>query len=168
MPKITVPAITLTSIGSGRKFTLNKIGIPALLIFHGRSTVEASEKINGPVRERYPDATRLLVATIMDLHIAPRLLRGVVEAFIRGAYEDGVKKLPKGWKASDYLVLFPDWDGSLTKAFAFKDTDHIAAVAVLDRQGNVAGAYQGKDYVAQTMAFLAQISDEIDKDGSKA
>jgi hypothetical protein len=154
MPGLKTPTVTLTAIGSERKIALNNIGIPAVLIFHGRNNASASEAINGPVREKYPSASSVLVATIMDLHIAPRLLRGVVEAFIRNAYEDACKKLPKDMAPRDYLVLLPDWDGKLTKHFGFKDTDHQAGVVVLDRQGNVIGVYQGKDLVVQTLALL--------------
>lgn len=161
MPEIKTPAVTLTAIGSGRKVSLNQIGFPALLIFHGRNTAEASQKVNGPVRDKYPLASSLLVASIMDLHIAPRLLRGVVEAFIRDAYEEACKKLPNGWTPREYLLLLPDWDGSLTKNFGFKDTDRTAGVVVLDRQGKVVGAYQGKDLTAQAMAMLKKVEVEI-------
>jgi hypothetical protein len=157
MPEFKTPAITLTAIGTGRKVTLNKIGAPALLIFHGRNTANASKNINGPVRERYPDASNLLVASIMDLHIAPRLLRGVVEAFIRDAFEEASKELPNGWTARDYLILLPDWDGRLTKNFGFKDPDKIVGLVVLDSQAKVVGVYQGKDLVAQALAMLEKV-----------
>jgi hypothetical protein len=161
MPEIKTPAVTLTAIGSGRKVTLNQIGIPALLLFHGRSNAEASQNVNAPVRDKYPLASTVLVATVMDLHIAPRPLRGVVEAFIRNAYEEACQKLPTGWSPRDYLLLLPDWDGSLTKKFGFKDTDHTAGVVVLDRQGKVVGAYQGKDLAAQALAMLKKVEVEI-------
>jgi hypothetical protein len=157
MPEYKTPPVTLTAIGTGRKITLNKIGTPALLIFHGRNTAEASRNINGPVRERYPQASNLLVASVMDLHIAPRLLRGVVEAFIRDAFEEASKELPKGWTARDYLILLPDWDGSLTKNYGFKDPDKNVGLVVLDRQANVVGVYQGKDLVPQALAMLEKV-----------
>ena len=152
---IETPAITLTTIGS------NKIGVPSVLIFLSRDTSNASESINGPVRDRYPKASSLLVVNIMDLHIAPRLLRRVVEAFIRDAYEDACQKLPKDWPPRDYLLLAPDWDGKLTKSFGFSDTNKIAGVAVLDRQGKIVGTYQGKNLTEQTLSMLDKISMEI-------
>lgn len=157
MPEFKTPAVTLTAIGSGRKIILNKIGTPAVLIFHGRGNSEASQDVNRPVRDKYPDASDLLVASILDLHIAPRLLRGVVEAFIRDAYEDACKKLPDGLLPRDYLILLPDWDGKLSKSFGLKDTDRQAGVVVLDSQANVVGVYQGKDLAAQTMALIKKI-----------
>jgi hypothetical protein len=159
MPAIKVPPVTISAIGNGRKVTLNKIGLPALLIFHGRNTAEAAREINGPVRDKYPEASDLFVASITDLHIAPRLLRGVVEAFIKDAYEEAVKELPNGWTPRDYLLLLPDWDGKITKAFGFDNTDKQAGLAALDRQGNVVGIYQGKDLVINALALLEKIDD---------
>lgn len=157
MTEIKAPAVTLTAIGNNRKITLNKIGTPAVLLFHGRNTAEASRKVNGPVRDRFPEASQLLVASIMDLHIAPRLLRGVVEAFIRDAYEEAIQELPNGWTPQEYLLLLPDWDGKLTKSFGFKDTDRNAGVALLDADGRIVGTYQGNDLINQTLALLEQI-----------
>jgi len=161
MSEIKTPNVTLTAVGSGRKITLTQIGIPAVLIFHGRGNSDASEMINTPVRDKYPQASSLLVATIMDLHIAPRLLRGVVEAFIASAYEEACKKLPKGWTPRDYLLLLPDWDGKLSKAFGINNSDHTAGVAVLDSKGSLVGVYQGKDLAAKTMALLEKVTVEI-------
>jgi hypothetical protein len=158
MPETITPAVTLTAIGSNRKITLNKIGAPAVLIFHGRNTAEVSEKLNGPLRDRYPEASDLLVASILDLHVAPRLLRGVVEAFIRDAYEEACQKLPDYWPPRDYLLLLPDWDGKLTRAFGFKDTDKAAGVAVLNHQGRVIGTYQGADLVEKTLSLLDKLA----------
>lgn len=158
MPEIKAPSITLTAIGNNRKITLSKIGIPAILLFHGRNTAEASRQVNDPVRTRFPQTSQLFVASIMDLHIAPRLLRGVVEAFIRDAYEEAVNELPEGWSPEEYLLLFPDWDGKITKSFGFKDTDKVAGVVALDAEGVVIGTYQGKDLVEQTLKFLDQLA----------
>jgi len=154
MPPTKAPPLTITAVGSGRKVTLNKIGIPAVLIFHGRSSVEASKAVNTPVRELIPEASKLLVITVMDLHHTPRLARGLVEAFIRDAYEDACEQLPKGWNPRDYLVLLPDWDGQISKGFGLKGTDRNAGVAVLDGNGNIVGVYQGKDLATQTLAML--------------
>ncbi len=151
------PAFTLTSIGSGRKVSLNKIGVPALLIFHGRQTSEAARTVNGPVRDRYPDPSNLLVASVADLHSVPRLLRGVVEAFISDAYEEASQELPEGWTARDYLLILPDWDGKVTRAFGLSHTDRIAGVAVVDSQGDIVGVYQGRDLVVQAQSLLESV-----------
>ncbi len=155
---LKAPGITLTAIGSGRRITLNQIDSPAVLLFHGRNTAEASKSVNGPLRDRYPEASALLIASIMDLHIAPKLLRGMVESFIKDAYEEACQELPAKWPARDYLLLLPDWDGKITKAFGFSDTDKTAGVAVLNANAELVGIYQGKDLVAQTLALLDKIS----------
>ena len=152
-----IPSVTLTSIGSGRKVKLDSIGVPAVLIFHGRNTSDAVRAVNGPVRDRYPGASSLLVASVADLHSAPRLLRGVVEAFIKDAYEEAVQELPEGWKPYDYLLILPDWDGKVTRAVGLDNTYRTAGVIVLDSQGIIIGVYQGKNLVSQTLALLEKI-----------
>jgi hypothetical protein len=59
------------------------------------------------------------------------------------------------------LLLAPDWDGKLTKSFGFSNTNKIAGVAVVDRQGKVIGTYQGKNLTEQTLSMLDKISAEI-------
>lgn len=161
MAEIKTPNVTITAFGSGRKISLTQIKSPAVLIFHGRGNSDASEVVNTSVRDKYPKASSVLVATIMDLHIAPRLLRGVVEAFIDNAYNEACKKLPKGWTPREYLLLLPDWDGKLTKSFGIQNSDHTAGVAVLDSAGKIVGIYQGKNLAAECMALLAKINGEI-------
>jgi len=154
MTDINPPAVTMTAIGNGRKITLNRIGLPALLIFHGRNTSEAVRSVNGPVRDEYPSAEQLLVISIADLHVVPGLLRGVVQAFIKDAYEEAIQELPQGWEPIDYLLILPDWDGKVTKAFQMKNTDGKAGLAVLDGNAKVLGTYQGDNLANQALKLL--------------
>lgn len=154
MPITNVPAVTMAAVGSGRKITLNKIGTPAVLIFHGRGTAEAARQVNGPVRDQFPDADALLIASITDLHSVPGLLRGVVRAFIQDAYEEACKELPDGWAPEKYLLLLPDWDGKITRAFGMKDIEKTAGIAVVDESGRVVGIYQGKELAGQALEML--------------
>lgn len=158
MSATKAPSITISAIGNGRKVILNQIGLPALLIFHGRNTASAARDINGPIRDIYPSASELFIASITDLHIAPRMLRGVVEAFIRDAYEEAVQELPEGWSPRDYLLLLPDWDGKITKYFGFDNTDRQAGLAVLDSQANLLGTYQGRNLVDNALELLKKLN----------
>ena len=76
------------------------------------------------------------------------------------AYEEASQELPEGWKPYDYLLILPDWDGKITRAVGFNNTDRTAGVVVLDSQGNIAGVYQGKDLVGQSLALLEKIGME--------
>ncbi len=82
------------------------------------------------------------------------MLRGVVEAFISDAYEEASQELPEGWTARDYLLILPDWDGKVTRAFGLSHTDRNAGVAVVDSQGDIVGVYQGRDLVVQAQSLL--------------
>ena len=150
----TIPPKTLTAIGSNRKITLPKTGRATLLIFHGRETAEAARVVNDAVRRRQPDAAQLLVASVVDLHIVPRLMRGLAERMIRQGYQDGSKELPENMPAPEYLIILPDWDGLLTKAAGMRDTEKSAGLALLDHEGVLLGTQQGGDLAQAALTLL--------------
>jgi len=139
-----ITAKTLIAIGSERKIPLQEIGIPAVLIFHGRETAGAAKVINRPIRDRYPSSSQLTVASVVDMHSVPRLLRGMAEGIMLQAYQEASNELPDDMPVEDYMLLLPDWDGGVTRSVGLRDTNRKAGIAVLDSQGNILGVYQAE------------------------
>lgn len=83
------PAAELTAAGSGRRIALDGIGVPAVLIFHTQETAAAASAVNLTVREKYPLASSVLVASMVDLRSVPRLFRSIAEGARRKAYQAG-------------------------------------------------------------------------------
>ena len=141
---------------SEREIALDKIGKPAVLIFHTQETAETAAQINEAIRaeSNYVKCESMLIANVVDLHSVPKLFRGFAEKAMKESYDKAAASLAKGLAPQDYIVILPDWDGSLTKSFGFKNTNKTAAFAVLDKNGNLAGSYQGSGSGAKALEIL--------------
>ncbi len=155
MPGNALPAITLTTTGTNRALTLNTLGKPAVLIFHGQGTADAALAINTTLRAVHPSADDLLVASVIDLRQFPGMFRGMVESELEKAYHKAAGRLPESAVAEDLVVLLPDWDGAAHDALGLQDTGSQAAVVVTDAAGTILGTDQGDDPGAAALALFA-------------
>lgn len=138
------PDFELTAIKSGREISRkNSAGMVLGLVFHGRETVQAVVEINTAVRPLYPEPKPVVLVSVLDLSIVPRLLQRAVKPMLEQAYDQAARQIPAGYDPRDYVFLLPDWNGSVTKAFGVGHTDKTAALVVIDPAGRVAGSYQG-------------------------
>jgi hypothetical protein len=153
-----IPPLTLVAAGSGRKLSLQRLGVPAALIFHNQDNAALAGQVNNAVRKHYPLASQVLVASVANLQGVPRLFRGMAEGAMRKAYQDASVNLPAGVKAEDYVIILPDWDGKLTSSVAdsggLEDMDKTASIAVIDAEGALVGIYQGQDLAQKAVEFL--------------
>ena len=151
------PAFSLTAVKSGRQISLGTCKGNVLgMVFHGRETVQAVVEINTTVRPLYPDPSPVILVSVIDLSIVPRLLHGAVKPILEQAYDQAAREIPKGYDPADYVFLLPDWNGAVTKAFKAKDTGKMAAVVVIDPQGQVVGSYQGPQPGPATLSLIQQ------------
>ena len=153
-PKQGAPKVTLTAIGSGRKIDLRNTGILTLLVCHGRDSADEATEVHTAVRERYPLASTLMTASLVNLRIVPRMFRGVAEGAIRKAYQEAVDRLEQGQKPEDYIVILLDWDASVTNSLGLYHTASTAGVAVLDGEGSLLETYQGADLALKAVSLL--------------
>ena len=156
MPRKKIRSKTLTAIGSKRKVTLDKIGVPTILIFHGENSQEAAEIIHTPIRERYPSPSEVFIASVIDMRIVPRLMRRMAERMMLSGYKDAASHVPDGQNPEDYVVILPDWDGSVTKPYKFQDTHQTAGLVVLDKDGYVVGVYQGESLAENAEKYVEE------------
>ena len=154
----TAPALTLKAAGSGCEVTLNALGKPAVLIFHTADSAEQAGAINAVLRSAsaYPSAKALVIANVVDLHAVPKLFRSFAEKSMRESFQKAAAALPAGFDPAEYVLILPDWDGSVTKTLGLKDTSRTVGLAVLDGGGGVVGTYQGSQPEAQALALLKQ------------
>ncbi len=152
-----IPNITLTAIGSKRHIALQHIGKPSVLVFCTRETSEASEAVNHFVDKHYDLVTEVVVASIVNLQVVPWLFRDFAEKAMNKSYQEVVSRLPAGMTGEEYIIILPDWDGSVTKAVGLRNVDKKAAVVVLDETGTIVGKHQGDNLNDATLAFLEKI-----------
>ena len=107
------PAVELTAIGHGRKVRIDELGAPAALIFLGRETSEQGQPVTRAIRDRYPDASQVVIATITDVRGIPRLVRKVAQTLMKNGYNRAVENLQQGRSPEEYVLILPDWDGEV-------------------------------------------------------
>jgi hypothetical protein len=149
----------MKAIGSSRVVKLDTIGKPALLLFHTPETAEDAAKVNAAIRSQnqYQNCDSLVIANIVDLHAVPKLFRGFAGKAMKESYEKAALTLPAGAKPEDYVLILPDWDGSVTKAFGLKDTRSTAALVVMDAYGGLIGSYHGNEVVSNALELLKKV-----------
>ncbi len=154
-----LPALTLKAAGSGREIALNEIGQPVVLLFHTQETADQAAKVNAKIRENacYATADKLMIANVVDLHAVPKLFRNFAERAMKSSYEEAAEGLPAGYAPEDYVIILPDWDGSVTRAVGLKDVSQAAGVVVIDAAGNLLGVHQEDDALNQTLTSLGML-----------
>ncbi len=150
----TAPAVTLKAVGHGRQITFNAIGVPAVVICVARETSDQAPPIVEAVRAKYWTADMVLIANVADARPFPRLIRKVAEQIMKSSYNDSVKNLAPGRTPEQYVLILPDWDGSLLKPLGLDDLTKTIAVAVIARDGTLVGVYQGDDPASHAVEML--------------
>ena len=140
-----LPDLTLNAAGSRHDFKLSAFGVPTVLVFHGQNTAEAALEVNKTVRAAHPDPSQVAIASIIDLRSFPSMFHGMVKPELEKAYLKASSKLPEGTDARDYVILLPDWDGSVTDTLGISNSTSTAAIMVADAAGNVVGTEQGEN-----------------------
>jgi len=156
MSPARLPDKTIKAIGSGREVNLQNFGLPTILIFHYRDSASTARKINNSVREKY-DAEEVFIASVLDLHSIPKIARGATEAMIGREYKKAAGELKETENPEEYVVLLPDWNGQMTKALGFSDTNKTAGIAILDESGYVHDTYQGDESIKMSLSLLEKL-----------
>ncbi|MEM6431325.1 MAG: hypothetical protein AAF708_18960 [Deinococcota bacterium] len=145
-PHIDVPDVTLTAVVTDLELRLAQPDKLTILIFHGETTADAASAINFQVRQAFPASSSLLIASVIDLAFVPSMFRDTARSAMQDAfYKETETYLPDGYDPTEYIVIFPDWDGDVTSAFGFADVDTSIGIVVMGQRGRVLLTYQGDD-----------------------
>ena len=148
------PAVTLKAIGHGRELTMNAMGVTTLLVCVARETSDQASPVVTSVRERYATAEQVTIVNVADTRPFPKLIRKIAEQLMKSSYNDAVKNLAEGRTPEKYVLIVPDWDGAVLGPLGIEDVTKTIAVAVINRDGEVVGVYQGDEPAAQALAML--------------
>ena len=86
------PDFSLTAVVSKRSISPSNIPGQLLLIFHGYQAAALVGQTIRNIRHVYPDPRQLLIASVADMRIVPRLLRGMAEKIMRDAYHQAAAR----------------------------------------------------------------------------
>ncbi len=148
------PNVTLKAAGSGRNVSLAREGVPLVLVCVGQGTAGSVDPIRSAIRDRWPEAGSVMVASVIDLRAVPRLMRKMAEGALASRYRENVAKLPGGRDGRDYIVILPDWKGEVIAALGVGDVAATAALAVIGADGQIVGVYQGDDPATAAVGLL--------------
>ncbi|AHY47813.1 AhpC/TSA family [Rubrobacter radiotolerans] len=154
-PGTLAPFFSTIASGSGRRVSLRSCaGRPLVLVFHGRENAEVVQRVNRALRERYPRAEELTVASVIDLSFVPPLYWGVASMELDRAFRQAAAELPDGVDPKDYVVILPDWTGSTTRKYRARGARHEAVSVVVDADSTVLGTVEGDDPAEPILAAL--------------
>ncbi len=157
-PQGKAPSVTLTATGSEREVTLDALNIPAVLIFHGQDTADVAGKVNRAIRAEYAKASNVFIANIVNLQSVPRMFRSVARRALKQSYEQSANRLPEGARAKDFVVILPDWDGSVARTFEMENLGETVGVSILDAAGNIIEVFRGEDVAKDAIDVLASMN----------
>ena len=156
-PGSPVPAFSTTAAVSGREVSPASFkGRPAVLVLHGSKSTEVAKDVSKALRAKYKPS-EVFSASLVDLRSFGGLWKKVAEAQVKANYEKmagKVKEAQPGEDPADWVVICPDWDGSVGKALGLDDPDNNPAVIVVGADGKVKGALQGAGLGEKVLALL--------------
>ena len=154
------PAFRLKAVGSGRELgPAGNPGAALLLTFHDQNNVALIQAMQEALRARIPEASKLLVASVVDMSRVPPPLRPLAETVMKSSYVKAGELMPAGLDVADYVVILLDWDGKVHKSYAARGVDKNPLLALIDGQGVLRGRYQGRDLTRAAQAMVDELHD---------
>jgi hypothetical protein len=157
-PGAPLPGFAIAAAVSGREVSPGAFaGRRAILVLHGSKSTDAAKEVSKALRARFKPA-EVFSASIVDLRAFGGLWKKVAEAQVKSNYEKmagKVKEANPGDDPADWVVICPDWDGSVCQALGVDDPDANPTVLVVDSDGKVKGVVQGSGLGEKAVALLA-------------
>jgi hypothetical protein len=155
VPGVPAPDFALVAAGSGREVSLSSCaGRSLVLVFHGQSATFTVERLNRLVRERYPSAGEVVVASVADLSLVPPPFYLTARMALDYSYREGSQRVPEGSDPADYVVILGDWTGRVTRLYGASAAYLSPVVFVIGPDGVLKGRYSGPDLASGVLELL--------------
>ncbi len=153
------PHFQLKAVESHRVVSTDHPAARALVLtFHDETAMGAVRELQETVRDAYPAASDVLMASVVDLSRVPRMLRRVVEPVLKQAYAEAARFVPAEMDPADYIIILPDWTGEVAALFGAHRSDKTPHLVVIDRAGRMVGSYEGKALAQAAMSLLTGLT----------
>ena len=156
MDESAAPALVFTAIESKRMIDVADVDRRTVLLLISQETSNTVDPVIAEVRAKYELASDVQIANVVDLRKFPRVIRKVAETLMTHRYKESAKDLPPGRDPAEWIIILPDWDGSLIEALGIADVSQELAVAVVAPGGKLLGVHQGPGAGAAAMEMLAR------------
>ena len=148
------PDFSLTAVVSERTISPTNITGQLLLIFHGYQAAALVGRTIEAIRAVYPDPQQLLIASVADMRIVPRLLRGMAEKIMGDAYHQAAAHVPSGQEPADHIIILPDWQGRVFAAYQIPENKGQVALVLIDQDQLIQDTYLGHEPQEAALALL--------------
>jgi hypothetical protein len=158
MTGLSAPEFAIAAVGSGRLISRSRVdGRPLVLLFHDQSGEETVRTIQESLRARWPLASTLVVASVVNMSAIPGFLHSAARGVIERAYRQGARLLPSGLEPADYIVILLDEKGALYRDCGVAGSGRPPVAIVIDGDWSVVGRFSGTGIVADTSACVAAL-----------
>ncbi len=151
------PPFALHALGSGRTVASTTMTAPLLLVFHDQNTVAQVQAMQETLRSHYTDATRLQIASVVNMKSVPAFLRSTAESVMKSIYSKAAAAMPPGMDAGDYVIILLDWDGSVSRAYGAHKISQQPRLVLLDQQAIVHGVHQDVEIRQPALAMVERL-----------
>jgi pimeloyl-ACP methyl ester carboxylesterase len=152
-----LPAFSIQSAVSDRDISPAALkGKRAVLVVHGQKSSDAAKDASKAIRARFKPS-EVFAVSIVDLRAFGGLWKRVAEAQVKATYEKlagKVKESDPGADPADWVVICPDWDGSVCAALGVDAPDDVPAAIVVGPDGKVVGVASGAGLGEKVMGLL--------------
>lgn len=152
-----LPAFATTAAVSGRTIDNASLkGKRAVLVVHSSKSTDAAKEASKAIRTKFGPKD-VASASIVDLRAFGGLWKKVATAQVNQNYEKlagKAKEANPGDDPADWVVICPDWDGSVCKALGVDDPDNAPQAIVVGADGKVKGVAAGAGLGEQILKLL--------------
>jgi hypothetical protein len=154
-PDISAPAFS-TRLVPDRAWIA---GRPLAVLFHGRENQDEARGVIQTIRNKWRDAETLVTVNLVDLSMFPRVMRKLVNYDLGKVFDAEAASLPGDLDQDSHIVIVPDFDGKMTKAWGVSDAATVVSGVVVDSAWKVCARAHGAGVESVVMRALAQALD---------
>lgn len=154
----------LTAVATGRVFNLADFRARyVLLLFVAPTNARSSREAVIKVRKTYPNFDQVPIAVVVNLRSVPGILRGTVERIMESAFREAAAEIPPGFDPADHLILLPDWEGTVTKAYRAEKSDRDIHMILVDPKGDIDMSLSGISSIDVLVSHMKSLDGLIDQ-----
>ena len=117
--------------------------MPTVVICLAQETEKDAATVEDAVRERFANASDVLIVDVIDLRTVPGMFHKMAEGILASEHKKAVEALADGLEPADHVIMLPDWDGAVAKSFNLPEPSKQVGGAVLSADGDVMGTWVG-------------------------
>jgi len=125
-----------------------------VLVFHAQNAALAVERMNRRVREVYPSADEVVVASVADLGLVPPPFLPMAQMALESSYRGAARRLPPGTDPEEYVVILGDTTGRVTRLYGAVSSYLSPIAVVVGPDGVVRGRALGPDLAGAVLELL--------------